>query len=199
MVTTAMIRELRERTGAGILDAKKALEANEGDIDKAIQQLREQGLAKAAKKAMREAAEGRVYSYIHGDPGRVGVLVEVNCETDFVARTPAFQGLCHSIALQIAAANPSFVSPEEIPADVLDNERYTLLKQLEGEKKPDDIKEKIVSGKIEKWFSESVLLRQPFIKDDSQTVQDLVMASIAELGENIVIRRFSRFVLGEKA
>ncbi|MFN8422456.1 MAG: translation elongation factor Ts [Anaerolineae bacterium] len=198
MVTTDMIRELRERTGAGILDAKKALEANGGDIDKAIQQLREQGLAKAAKKAMREAAEGRIYSYIHGDPGRVGVLVEVNCETDFVARTPVFQALCHSIALQIAAASPSYVSPEEIPADVLENERYTLLKQIEGDNKPDEIKQKIVNGKIEKWYTESVLLRQPFIKDDSQTVQDMVMAAIAELGENIVIRRFSRFVLGEK-
>ncbi len=199
MVTTDMIRELRERTGAGILDAKKALEAHGGDIEKAIQQLREQGLAKAAKKAMREAAEGRVYSYIHGDPGRVGVLVEVNCETDFVARTPAFQNLCHSIALQIAAAAPSYVSPEDIPADVLDNERLVFLKQLEGDKKPAEIKDKIIAGKIEKWYTESVLLRQPYIKDDSQTVQDLVMAAIAELGENIVVRRFSRFVLGEKA
>ena len=199
MVTTDMIRQLRERTGAGILDAKKALDANDGDIEKAIQQLREQGLAKAAKKAMREAAEGRVYSYIHGDPGRVGVLVEVNCETDFVARTPTFQALCHSIALQIAAANPSFVSPEEIPAEVLENERYTLLKQLEGENKSAEIKDKIVAGKIDKWFTEAALLRQPFIKDDSQTVQDIVMAAIAELGENIVVRRFSRFVLGEQA
>ena len=199
MATMEMIKDLRERTGAGILDAKKALEANDGDIDKAIQQLREQGLAKAAKKAMREAAEGRVYSYIHGDPGRVGVLVEVNCETDFVARTPAFQALCHSIALQIAAAGPSYVTPEDIPADVMENERHTLLKQMEGENKPAAIMDKIVAGRLEKWYSESVLLRQPYIKDDSQTVQDLVMAAIAELGENIIVRRFSRFVLGEMA
>ena len=151
-ISAAMVKDLREKTGAGMMDCKKALSETAGDFVKAEEWLRKKGISKAASKGARVAAEGLVGLTLSPD-GKTGVLVEVNCETDFVARTPTFQALCHSIALQIAAANPSFVSPEEIPAEVLENERYTLLKQLEGENKPAEIKDKIVAGKIDKWFT----------------------------------------------
>ncbi len=196
------VRDLRERTGAGVLDAKKALESANGDMDQAIQILREKGLATAAKKSTREANDGTVTSYIHGEPGRVGVLLELNCETDFVARTDKFQTLAREIALQIASMSPAWVAVGDIPEDVLSHERATLTaattqdKQYAG--KPPEMVEKIVSGKIDKWLDEVVLLRQRFVKDNSRTIGDLITAAIAEIGENIVLRRFARYELGER-
>jgi elongation factor Ts len=199
VISVEQVRELRERTGAGVLDAKKALEAAAGNMDAAIQSLREKGLAAAAKKAGREASEGRVVSYIHGDPGRIGVLVEVNCETDFVARTERFDELAKNIAKQIAAANPAYVRDDEIPDQLMDGERQTYRAQMANEKKPPEIIDKIVEGKLDKWKGEIVLMRQAYIRDPDQSIEDLVKAAIAELGENIVIRRFARFELGDGA
>lgn len=195
------VRDLRERTGAGVLDAKKALESANGDMDQAIQILREKGLATAAKKSSREAKDGVVTSYIHGEPGRVGVLLELNCETDFVARTEKFQTLAREIALQIASMNPGWASVDDIPEDVMSHERATLTAaasqdgQYAG--KPPELLEKIISGKIDKWLDDVVLTRQSFVKDNSRTIGDLITAAIAEIGENIVLRRFARFELGE--
>jgi len=199
-ISTDMIRDLRQRTGAGVLDAKKSLEETRGDIEAAVQLLRERGLAKAAKKATREATEGRVVSYIHGDPGRIGVLIELNCETDFVARTPGFRELAHNLALQIAAAGPEWVSDADVPADVLASERATVLAQLanENQNKPPQVIEMIIEGRLKKWLDEVVLLRQPFIKDNAVTIGAVINQAIVEMGENIVVRRFARFVLGEK-
>lgn len=196
-VTVEQVRELRERTGAGVLDAKKALEEHSGNIDAAIKSLREKGLAAAAKKAGRAATEGRVLSYIHGDPGRIGVLLELNCETDFVARTEQFKTLAHELAMQVAAARPEYVRDEEIPEDVLESERQTLLAQLANENKPAEMREKIAEGKLSKWKEQVVLMHQPYIKDPSITVTDLVKRAIAELGENILIGRFARFEIGQ--
>lgn len=193
-----MVRELRQMTGAGVLDAKNALESTSGNMDDAIRLLREKGAAKAAKKVDREAGEGVVTSYIHGSPGRVGVLLELNCETDFVARTDKFAELARGIAMQVAAANPSWVNIEDVPEDVLESERQILAKQLEGENKPAEIVAKIVAGRLDKFYAENVLLRQPYIRDDSQSIGQLVTQAIAEMGENIVVRRFERFELGEK-
>jgi elongation factor Ts len=196
-VSVEQVRELRDRTGAGVLDAKKALEAHGGDIDAAIQALREKGLASAAKKAGRAATDGRIVSYIHGDPGRIGVLLELNCETDFVARTARFQDLARELAMQVAAARPEYVRDEDIPAELLESERATFIAQLEGENKPPDILAKIAEGKLSKWMDQIVLMRQPFIKEPERVVADLVKGAIAELGENIVIGRFCRFELGQ--
>jgi elongation factor Ts len=196
-IDIAQVRELRERTGAGVLDAKKALEQTAGDMDAAIQMLREKGLAAAAKKAGRTASDGRVVSYVHGDPGRIGVLVEVNCETDFVARTERFDELCRNIAMQIAAANPIVVRPEDLPEALVAQERDTYRAQMANENKPADIIDKIVDGKIQKWHEQAALLNQPYIRNPDITVGALVTAAIAELGENIVVRRFARFELGE--
>jgi len=198
-ITTDQVRALRERTGAGVLDAKKTLEETGGDIDAAIQLLRERGLARAAKKAMREASEGRVVAYVHGDPGRIGVLLEINCETDFVARTPGFRELAQNVAMQICAAGPEWIAEADVPDDVVARERDTYRAQLAGENKPPEIKEKIAEGRVNKWLDEVVLLRQPYIRDNAMTVGHLIQHAIAELGENIVVRRFSRFSLGEKA
>lgn len=197
-INTDMIRELRERTGAGILDVKKALDETGGDTESAIRILRERGLAKAAKKAEREASQGRVLSYIHGDPGRIGVLLELNCETDFVARTEAFRDLAHGLALHIAAANPLYVTEDEVPAEETQKERDVYAAQMADQKKPPEILAKILDGKIQKWMDETVLLRQPYVRDNDVKVGDLIKQSIAELGENIIIRRFVRFALGEK-
>jgi len=197
-ISVEMVRDLRQRTGAGVLEAKNALESAGGDMDRAIQILREKGVAKAAKKADREAGDGMVTSYIHGSPGRVGVLLELNCETDFVARTDRFAELARGLAMQVAAASPSWVDVGDVPEDVLASERAILAKQLEGENKPPEILEKIVTGRLDKFYAENVLLRQPFIRDDSVTVGELVTQAIAEMGENIVVRRFQRFELGEK-
>ena len=173
-ITAALVKELRERTGAGMMDCKKALAATEGDMDKAIDFLREKGLAAAAKKAGRIAAEGLVESYIHGG-GRIGVLVEVNCETDFVAKTDAFKSLVKDIAMHIAAANPSYLRREEVPAAELEHEKMVLSEQARNEGKPE----------------------QPFVKDPDKTISDLITESIAKIGENIAIRRFTRYQLGE--
>lgn len=195
-ITAALVKELRERTGAGMMDCKKALAATEGDMDKAIDFLREKGLAAAAKKAGRIAAEGLVESYIHGG-GRIGVLVEVNCETDFVAKTNAFKSLVKDIAMHIAAANPSYLRREEVPAAELEHEKMVLSEQARNEGKPEKIIEKMVTGRIEKYYKEVCLLEQPFVKDPDKTISDLITESIAKIGENIAIRRFTRYQLGE--
>lgn len=195
-ITAALVKKLRERTGAGMMDCKKALAATEGDMDKAIDFLREKGLAAAAKKAGRIAAEGLVESYIHGG-GRIGVLVEVNCETDFVAKTDAFKSLVKDIAMHIAAANPSYLRREEVPAAELEHEKMVLSEQARNEGKPEKIIEKMVTGRIEKYYKEVCLLEQPFVKDPDKTISDLITESIAKIGENIAIRRFTRYQLGE--
>ena len=179
-----------------MMDCKKALAATEGDMDKAIDFLREKGLAAAAKKAGRIAAEGLVESYIHGG-GRIGVLVEVNCETDFVAKTDAFKSLVKDIAMHIAAANPSYLRREEVPAAELEHEKMVLSEQARNEGKPEKIIEKMVTGRIEKYYKEVCLLEQPFVKDPDKTISDLITESIAKIGENIAIRRFTRYQLGE--
>ncbi len=196
MITPAMIKELRERTGAGMMDCKKALMEQGGDMEKAIEYLREKGLAAAAKKAGRIAAEGTVEAYIHGG-GRIGVLVEVNCETDFVAKTQGFRDLVKDIAMQIAASRPEYVSKEEVPAEVLDKERQILRKQALNEGKPEKVVEKMVEGRLEKYYKEACLLEQPFIKDNDITVSQLIINKISQIGENIKVRRFARFELGE--
>jgi elongation factor Ts len=195
-VTPQMVKELRERTGAGMMDCKNALLESQGEMEKAIDILRKKGLASAAKKASRVTAEGTVGSYIHGG-GKIGVLVEVNCETDFVARTDQFQELVRDIAMHIAAADPRFVRREEVTEDVLAREREIYRERTLAEGKPEKVVDKIVEGRMEKFFSEAVLLEQPFIKDPDKTVGELVAERIGKIGENIQVRRFSRFKLGE--
>ena len=195
-VTPQMVKELRERTGAGMMDCKSALLEAKGDMEQAIDVLRKKGLASAAKKAGRVTAEGIVGSYIHAG-GKIGVLVEVNCETDFVARTDEFQELVKDIAMHIAAADPRFVRREEVTEDVLARERKVQRERTLAEGKPEKVVDKIVEGRMEKFFAEAVLLEQPFIKDPDKTVGDLINERIAKIGENIQVRRFSRFKLGE--
>ena len=196
MVSAVDVRNLRDKTGAGMMDCKRALVETDGNFDKAVDLLREKGLAKAAKKADRIASEGSVISYIHGN-GRIGVLLEVNCETDFVARNEEFQTLCHDIAMQVAAGNPDYVSREEVPGEVLEREKSILTAQALNEGKPANIVEKMVVGRLEKFYQENCLLDQPFIKEQEVNVQHVVNQAIAKLGENISVRRFARFVLGE--
>jgi elongation factor Ts len=191
-----MVKELRQTTGAGILDCKNMLTETNGDMEKAAKRLIEKGLAKAAKKVGREANEGLVGHYIHGG-GRVAGLIEVNCETDFVARTPEFQSFVHDMAMQVVAASPRYVSTEDIPEDVIEQEKAVYRKQMEGEGKPDHILDRIVEGKLKKFYEEVCLLEQPFIKDDSKKIGLLVTEMIAALGENIILRRFARFEVGE--
>ena len=195
-ITAQAVKELRELSGCGMMDCKKALVACEGDVDKAIDYLREKGLASAAKKAGRIAAEGIVESYIHMG-GKVGVLVEVNCETDFVARGDQFKELVHDIALQIAAAKPLYVTKEEVPAEVLEEEKKILKIQAMNEGKPEAIAEKMVQGRIKKYYEDFCLLEQPFVKDSSKTIGQLVTEAIASIGEKITVRRFARFEMGE--
>lgn len=195
-VTATMIKDLRERTGAGMSDCKKALTEVSGDVDKAIDYLRAKGLAKAAKKAGREATEGMVYSYIHGN-GRIGVLIEVNCETDFVARNEDFVAFTRDVAMQIAAMAPQFVRKDEVSADVVAREREVLLAKAKESGKPEPVIAKIVDGQIAKWLNEICLLDQPFVKDSDKTIETLQQELIAKIGENIKIRRFVRFELGE--
>ena len=195
-ITTAQIKELREATGAGILDCRKALEQADGEFDKAVDFLREKGLATAAKRADREASEGVVELYSHGG-GRVGVMVEVNCETDFVARSEAFRTFAHEVALQIAAAAPHYVKVEQIPEQEFEHEREIARNRAREEGKPEAILDKIVTGRIEKYKDEVVLLRQAYIRDEAITVEQLLMQNIAAIGENVVIRRFERWELGE--
>jgi elongation factor Ts len=195
-VTTAMVKELRERTQAGMMDCKKALIAVDGDLEKAIEYLREKGLSQAAKKAGRIASEGMVDSYIHMG-GKIGVLVEVNCETDFVAKTDTFKQLVHDIALQIAAANPLFISKDEVPQDNLEKEREILRAQALNEGKPEKIVDRMVEGRIEKYYKEVCLLEQAFVKNPDINVQALVNEATMASGEKIAVRRFSRYELGE--
>ncbi len=195
-VNAAQVRELREKTGAGFMDCKRALAEHGGDLDKAIVFLREKGLAAAAKRSARSASEGVVSSYIHAG-GKIGVLIEVNCETDFVARTQEFQNLVKDLAMQVAAANPRYLRSDEVSQEVLDSERSIYRVQASESGKPAPVIEKIVEGKIEKFLSDVSLLQQPFIKDPQRTVAQLVTDAIAQLGENIVVRRFARFQLGE--
>lgn len=195
-ITAAMVKELRERTGAGMMECKKALTATEGNLDKAVDFLREKGLAAAAKKEGRIAAEGVVDSYIHGG-GRIGVLLEVNCETDFVAKGDDFRALVKDLAMQIAAAKPEYVAREEVPEDILQHERNILKAQALNEGKPEKIVEKMVEGRIEKFYKEVCLLEQPFVKDPDKTVKELVMAMTAKIGEKLSVRRFVRWEMGE--
>jgi elongation factor Ts len=195
-ITAGLVKELRERTGAGMMDCKKALVDTCGDIEKAIDELRTKGLAKAAKKAGRVASEGVVVSYIHGK-GRIGVLVEVNCETDFVGNTEEFRKLAYDIAMQVAASNPDYLSREEVPADVIDREKEVLKAQALEEGKPEKVIEKMVEGRIEKFYKEHCLLEQAYIKDPDKTVQQLIHESVAKIGENISVRRFTRYEVGE--
>lgn len=196
-ISAKLVKELRERTGAGMMDCKKALKETDGDQTKAIEWLRQKGLASASKKAGRVAAEGLVDSYIHTG-GRIGVLVEVNCETDFVARREEFQALVRNVAMQIAAcSNVEYISIEDIPEEIGAKEKSIEMGREDLAKKPDNIKEKIVQGRVEKRLKEMCLLDQPYIKDQNITVSDLIKQSIAQLGENIKVRRFNRFVLGE--
>jgi elongation factor Ts len=191
-----MIKDLRERTGAGMSDCKKALTEVGGDMDKAIDYLRTKGLAKAAKKAGREATEGAIVSYIHGG-GRIGVLLEVNCETDFVARNEDFQAFTRDVAMQVAAMNPQFVRKEEVATDVVSREREVLLAKAKETGKPEPVIQKMVDGQISKWMKEICLLDQGFVKDPDKTIEQLQQELIAKIGENIKIRRFVRFELGE--
>lgn len=195
-VSAALVKELRERTGAGMMDCKKALVAMDGDIEKAIDELRTKGLAKAAKKAGRIASEGLVLAYIHGG-GRIGVLVEVNCETDFVAKTDEYKEFVKDIAMQVAAAAPDYVRREEVPEDVLNREKDVLRAQALEEGKPEKIVEKMLAGRIEKFYKEHCLLEQAFVKDPDKSIQDLVNEKISKIGENISIRRFVRYEVGE--
>ncbi len=194
-ITAAMVKELREKTGAGLMDCKRALAETGGDFAKAEEWLRKKGITGAAKKSGRIAAEGLVGAYIHN--GKVGVLLEVNCETDFVARNEDFQGLVKELALHIAGAAPTYVRREEVPADVVEQEKDIERTKLRAEKKPEAMLEKILSGKMEKYFERSCLLDQPWVKDDKKKIHELITETIAKLGENVSVRRFSRFVVGE--
>lgn len=191
-----LVKELRAETGAGVLQCREALEVNDGDLEKATIYLREKGLVAAAKKAGREASEGIVEAYGHPG-GRVGVLVEVNCETDFVARTDKYQEFVHDIALQVAAMQPLYVTPEDVPAEVLESKKEFYRQQALQEGKPEHIVERIVEGRLNKFYQEACLLEQPFVKDDDILIKELVTRMIADLQENIIIRRFERYELGQ--
>ena len=195
-VNTKLVKELRERTGAGILDCKKALEECGEDVEKAIDYLREKGIAKAAKKAGRAATEGLVFSYIHMT-GKIGTLLELNCETDFVARADEFQTLGKEIAMHIAAASPYYISPEDVPAEDLEREKEIYRKQALEEGKPEHIVDKIAEGRLKKFYENTCLLEQAWIRDPDKKIKDLITEAIAKLGENIVIGRFARFAIGE--
>ncbi len=195
-VSATMVKDLREKTSAGMLDCKKALEETQGDFEKAIDWLRQKGLSNAGKKAGRIASEGVVEAYIHGE-GRIGVLLEVNSETDFVARNPGFRDFVKNVALHIAATNPIAVSPEEVPAETVDRERQVLMAKAREQGKKEEMLGKIVDGQIKKFFAESCLLEQAYVKNPDLTIGNYLKETIAKIGENIVIRRFVRFELGE--
>jgi len=193
-----MVKALREATGAGVLDCRKALEACGGDFESAVVRLREQGLAEAARRVDRKASEGRVEAYVH--PGnRVAVMLELNCETDFVARTPDFQELAHDLALHIAFAAPRYITREEVPPEVIERERAIYRAEALGEGKPEKVVERIVDGRMEKFYQQTCLMEQPFVKDEGRTVRDIISDVAARLGENIVLRRFVRYKLGEES
>lgn len=195
-VDSKLVKELREMTGAGILDCKNALEASNGDMNGAVDYLRKRNAAVAAKKINREAKDGKVAAYIHGD-GRIGVLVEVNSETDFVARSDDFQSFVKEICLQIASMNPKWIKPEDVPADELAKQKELFLGQMAEMNKPEEVKAKIVDGKLAKWFTEVCLMEQPYIRDDSKKVKDLMTEVVGRCGENMRVRRFARYELGE--
>lgn len=196
MITAEMVKQLRERTGAGMMDCKKALTETDANIEKAIEYLREKGLAAAAKKSGRIAAEGVVEAYIHGN-GRIGVLVEVNIETDFAAKNEDFRSFVKDVAMQIAASKPEYVVREEVPLEIIEKEKEILKAQALNEGKPEKIVEKMVEGRIEKYYKEVCLMEQPFVKDSDKSIQQLMTEMIATIGENISIRRFARFEMGE--
>jgi elongation factor Ts len=196
--TAQQVKELRDRTGAGVMDCKEALQASQGDLQGAVEYLRKKGLAQAAKRSGRDAREGTVGTYIHAG-AKLGVLIEVNCETDFVARTEAFQGLVKDLGMQVAAANPAYVAREDVPNEIVEKEREIYRGQLADQKKPEQVIDKIIEGKLDKFFTEQCLLEQPFIKDASgkTKVRELVDTVNAKTGERIVVKRFSRFQVGE--
>jgi len=195
-ITTAMVKELRQATGAGVLDCRKALEASAGDFESAVVALREKGLAAAAKRAGRQASDGRVEAYVHlGD--RIAVLLELNCETDFVARTDDFKMLAHDLALHIAFAAPRYLAREDVPGEVVERERAVYRAQALEEGKPERIVDRIIEGRLEKFYQQVCLMEQPFVKDEEKTIQELIGDAIAKLGENVVMRRFVRYQLGE--
>jgi elongation factor Ts len=197
-ITVAMVKELRQATGAGVLDCRKALEASAGDLKSAAAALREKGLAAAAKRAGRQASDGRVEVYVH--PGnRVAVLLELNCETDFVARTDDFKTLAHDLALHIAFAAPRYLTREDVPGEVVERERAEYRAQALEEGKPERIVDRIIEGRLEKFYQQVSLMEQPFVRDEEKTIQELITDAIAKLGENIIMRRFVRYQLGESA
>ncbi|MBI5207212.1 MAG: translation elongation factor Ts [Candidatus Firestonebacteria bacterium] len=195
-ISAGLVKELREKTGAGIMECKEALKEKNGDIESAISYLRVKGIAKAEKKSGREASEGNIGSYIHAG-GKIGVLVEINCETDFVAKTDDFQALVKDVAMHIAAMNPLYIKRDEVPSDLIEKEKSIYKEQMVTSGKPAGVIDKIAQGKLEKYFSEVCLLEQPFVKTPEKKVEDLVKEKIAKLGENIMIKRFARFKIGE--
>ena len=196
MSNAQSVKELRELSGAGMMDCKRALEESNGDLEKAMEELRKSGIAKAQKKAGRSASDGLIFPYIH--PGsKLGVLLEINCETDFVAKTEDFQGLAKDISMHIAASCPISVNPEDIPESVIDKEKEIYFEQAKSSGKPDNIIEKMIEGRMTKFYKENALMEQQFVKDPDKTIKDLVTENVAKFGENIVIKRFSRFQLGE--
>lgn len=195
-IDAKIVKELREKTGAGMMDCKRALVETQGNLEKAIEALRKAGVAKAEKKGSRTAQDGLIYSYIHHG-GRLGVLMEVNCETDFVAKTDGFKELVHNLAIQVAATSPISISRDTVSNDLIEKEKNIYIEQAKNSKKPQNVVEKIVEGKMEKYFQEICLLEQPFIKDPDKIVKDLLTESIATLGENITVGRYSRYAIGE--
>ncbi len=194
-ISAQMVKDLRAATGAGVLDCRKALETTGGDVKKATELLREKGFAAAAKKASRETKEGLIGNYVHMG-SKVAALVEVNCESDFVARTEAFQALAKDLAMQVVAARPNWVRPEDIPSDVIEKEKEGYLAGISDANKPQQVIDRIIEGKLAKFYEENCLLEQPFIKDDSKRIKDLVTETVSKLGENIVVRRFARMEVG---
>lgn len=196
-ITSAMVKDLREKTGAGMMDCKEALTASDGDFEKAIDYLRKKGMSAATKRSSKAAKDGTIATYIHMG-GKIGVMVELNCETDFVAKTDNFQTMAKDLAMQIAATNPIYVSSQEISPEAMEREKDIYRSQLLAEKKPEKIWDKIIEGKLNKFYEEVCLVNQKFIKDDSVTIETLINNMIAKTGENIIIRRFARFQLGEE-
>jgi len=195
-ISAAMVKDLRDKTNAGMMDCKKALKETAGDMEKAVDYLRQKGLAKAMKRSAREASEGMVHAYIHGG-GRIGVLVEVNCETDFAAKSEDFLEFVKNVAMHIAAANPVGIQQEDIPEEIMKRERAIFMAQARETGKPENILEKMVEGKLRKFYEESVLLQQAYVKDPDKTIQDYLNELVASIGEKIIIRRFARYQLGE--
>lgn len=194
MIDAKIVSQLRAMTGAGIVECKKALEETNGDLAAAAELLRKKGIAKAGSKAERQTSEGLVYAYVHGN-GKVGAMIEILCETDFVARTDGFKELCHDVALQVAAMNPLYVSKDAIPPEVIEKEKSIYAEEFAGSNKPADVVEKILEGKLAKWYSEICLLNQAFIKDEDKTIEDVVKETISKCGENIQVKRFTRFAM----